>query len=226
MSGVLILKNIEHEGPGTIEDYLIGAKIPYSIVNLQTQLCPDSQSYDTLVIMGGPMSVHDTKLYPYLLEEIEIIKEFIKDGKSILGVCLGAQLIARALSTDVYKGKGTEIGWYTLDVTEVAKKDKKFSTLINPDNKTLTVFHWHGETFDIPKGALWLASSQIFPNQGFRYGNNVYAFQFHIEVTEGIILEWMKNEPVDLNAMMKETKEIYPAYIQRARSFYSTFFAL
>ncbi|MBF0473153.1 MAG: type 1 glutamine amidotransferase, partial [Nitrospirae bacterium] len=168
MSNVLILKNIDHEGPGTIEDYLLNKKIPYTIVNLKTQLCPDSADYDTLVIMGGPMSVHDAKIYPYLTDEIDIINEFIKDDKRILGICLGAQLIARALSTDVYKGKGKEIGWYNLEVTDDGKKDEKFSTLINPDKKTLTVFHWHGETFDIPKGAVRLASTELFPNQGFK----------------------------------------------------------
>jgi GMP synthase-like glutamine amidotransferase len=224
MSGVLILKNIEHEGPGTIEEHLMKLNIAYSIVNMQTQLCPDSAEYDTLVIMGGPMSVNDSKDYPYLTDEIEIIREFINDRKKILGICLGAQLIAKALSTDVYKGKGKEIGWYTLDVTQDGRNDNLFSTLINPDNKTLTLFHWHGETFDIPAGAVRLASSELFPNQGFRYGNNVYAFQYHIEVTPEIINLWMKDEPIDHKAMQDETNRLFPAYIQRAKNFYSGFF--
>jgi GMP synthase-like glutamine amidotransferase len=225
MSGVLILKNIEHEGPGTIEDYLIGEKIPYTIVNLQTQICPDSVEYDTLVIMGGPMSVHDKKIYPYLTDEIEIINEFIHDGKKILGVCLGAQLIAQALSEDVYIGNGKEIGWYDIEVTKEGKNDTRFSKLINPDKKSLTVFHWHGETFNIPSGAVRLASTELFPNQGFRYGDNVYAFQFHIEVTGEIINQWMKDEAVDLNALQEKTNTVFPSYIAKARNFYSSFFA-
>jgi GMP synthase-like glutamine amidotransferase len=224
----LILKNVYKEGPGTIVDFLRDKKIPFKVVNLEDAECPSAGAagdYDALVMMGGPMSVHDAEKYPYLKAEEELIRDFVKRGKRVLGVCLGAQLIARALGARVFKGAEPEVGWYHIQPTAEGRADALFSKLIRGQSPHLTVFHWHAETFDIPEGARRLASSELFPNQAFAYGNGVYAFQFHIEVDRRIVYDWMKDAYPDIYSLMAETEGIYPTYLETAEAFYAAFFA-
>jgi len=226
---VLICKNIETEGPGTIEDYLRMQQIPYRIVELSKgEVILDSDNFSTLIIMGGPMSVNEAELYPYIKKEEELVKDFILKGKRVLGICLGAQIMAKALGSRVYRGKEKEIGWYNIELTEEGLKDPYIKRLAlsretGVFSKRFEVFHWHGETFDIPHGAVRLAGSELYPNQAFRYGSNAYAFQFHIEVTKDMIHEWCKDEPVDLFTMEKDTEKFYNVYHQRAMNFYRVF---
>ncbi|QWR77525.1 type 1 glutamine amidotransferase [Candidatus Magnetomonas plexicatena] len=220
----LIIKNIGNEGPGTIEDYLKSNSKPYTVIYMKEERPPKGDNYDSLVILGGPMSVNETDKYPFLIEEEALLKDFIDKGKKVLGICLGSQMIAKVLGEQVYKGPAPEIGWYDINVTEAAKDDRAFSKLIVPGTSTLKVFHWHGETFDIPVGAKRLASSELYPNQAFKYKDNVYAFQFHIEVNKQMVMEWMSSEKVDLKGLKKQTDEIYDSYLKRAMDFYSEFF--
>lgn len=225
---VLICKNIHTEGPGTIEDYLIAQKIPYRIIELSRgDVIPETDNFNTLIIMGGPMSVNDD--IDYIRREVDLVKDFIANGKKVFGVCLGAQIMAKALGAKIYVGPQKEIGWYDIELTEEGLKDQFMRSLaIHPEVgdlwKRFKVFHWHGETFDIPHGAVRLASSSLYPNQAFRYGNNAYAFQFHIEVSKGMIYDWFKNEPIDLNKLKEETERFYDIYNARARRFYELFF--
>lgn len=224
---VLILKNIPQEGPGTIEDFLGREKIPCRIVELKSEKITDSD-YDILVIMGGPMSVNDEGKYPFLKEEERLVKDFISKGKKILGICLGAQMLAKAIGAKVYKGPKEEIGWYPIELTGDGIKDPLMQKLaIHPGVGDLwrkfKVFHWHGETFDMPEGAVRLASSELYPNQAFRYGKAAYAFQFHIEVRKEMIEEWLKHEK-DFSRIMKETETFYDEYLGRAENFYKAFF--
>lgn len=225
---VLICKNIHTEGPGTIEDYLIAQKIPYRIIELSRgDVIPETDNFNTLIIMGGPMSVNDD--IDYIRREVDLVKDFIANGKKVFGVCLGAQIMAKALGAKIYVGPQKEIGWYDIELTEEGLKDQFMRSLaIHPEVgdlwKRFKVFHWHGETFDIPHGAVRLASSALYPNQAFRYGNNAYAFQFHIEVSKGMIYDWFKNEPIDLNKLKEETERFYDIYNARARRFYELFF--
>lgn len=225
---VLICKNIHTEGPGTIEDYLIAQKIPYRIIELSRgDVIPETDNFNTLIIMGGPMSVNDD--IDYIRREVDLVKDFIANGKKVFGVCLGAQIMAKALGAKIYVGPKKEIGWYDIELTEEGLKDQFMRSLaIHPEVgdlwKRFKVFHWHGETFDIPHGAVRLASSSLYPNQAFRYGNNAYAFQFHIEVSKGMIYDWFKNEPIDLNKLKEETERFYDIYNARARRFYELFF--
>ncbi len=226
---VLILKNIPAEGPGTIEDFLREQGIPYRIVELGKEAIPPSGEFDTLVMMGGPMSVHDEEIYPYIKREMELVREFIAKGKRVFGVCLGAQIMAKALGAEVYAGPEKEIGWYDIELTEDGIRDPLINKLaVHPRAgdfwKRFKVFHWHGETFDIPAGAVRLAKSGIYPNQGFRFGSNAYAFQFHIEVKKEMIYEWLKDEPVDMEQVRKQTEAIYDDYLCRAMNFYRAFF--
>ncbi len=227
---VLICKNAENEGPGTIEDYLMEKGLPYKIVELsQGESIPDHDDFEALVIMGGPMSVNDNELYPYLEEEKTLVKDFISRDKRILGICLGAQIMAKALGSRVYRGTEEEIGWYDIELTEEGAKDLCMKSLaIHPEGGDISnkfkVFHWHGETFTMPTSAIRLASSERYPNQAFRYGENAYAFQFHIEVSKEIIYDWFDETPFYSDKLREETEQFYDAYQNRATQFYEKYF--
>ena len=224
---VLILKNISAEGPGTIEDYLHLKEIPSTIVDLcKGESLPDATSFDTLIMLGGPMSVNDE--ISYIRKEEELVRDFASVGKKILGVCLGAQIMAKALGAKVYKGPAPEVGWLDIILCEEGLRDSLMLSMTgNPDageiGKKAKVFHWHGETFDIPHGASRLASSDLYPNQAFRYGRG-YALQFHIEVSEQIIYDWMSGEKIDMSNLRVETGRNYDMYHKRAFAFYEKFF--
>lgn len=225
---VLILKNISSEGPGTIEDFLVRSGIPYVIADLASGEFPDASAYDTLVMMGGPMSVNESDRYPYIGREAELARTFMAQGRKVLGVCLGAQIMAKALGARVYPGTEKEVGWYDIELVDGGADDPRMKLLASDGKgtvgKTFRVFHWHGETFDIPKGAVRLAQSPLYPNQAFRFGKNAYAFQFHIEVTEQMILEWLRHEAVDLERIGRDTEVFYADYARRAKDFYRAFF--
>lgn len=224
---VLILKNIASEGPGTIEDFLLGNGMTYRVVELSSEPLPDTGGFDSLVMMGGPMSVNDD--IPYIRREEELVREFISGGKKVFGVCLGAQIMAKALGASVYVGPQKEIGWHDIELTEEGAADPLMKLLASPLAsgslaKRFKVFQWHGETFDLPAGATRIAGSDIYLNQAFRYGERAYAFQFHIEVTKEIIYDWLKNEPVDMRLIKRQSEEIYDEYLSRTMLFYKAFF--
>ncbi|OGW39336.1 MAG: hypothetical protein A2010_04220 [Nitrospirae bacterium GWD2_57_9] len=223
---VLIIKNIASEGPGTIEGHLQAEQIPYSIVDLsREEPVQDLNSFSHMVVMGGPMAVYEMHLHPWLREEARLIELAIKSSKHVLGICLGAQMIAHVLGAKVYAGGKKEIGWYDVHLTAEGMKDQVMSTLSVNGSSRAEVFQWHGDTFDLPAGAVLLASSDLFPNQAFRYSDRVYALQFHIEVTPAIVLDWLKDEKtVDLNTVQSSSSRIYDRYRQRASNFYRRFF--
>ncbi len=223
---VLIIKNVFSEGPGTIADYLNSETIPYSICEMSTgDAVPDLDSFTHLLIMGGPMAVYEMQHYPYLVNEALFIDRSIKANKHVLGVCLGAQMVAHALGAKVYPGQKKEIGWYEVALDPDGMSDPLMSALALPDRNAAQVFQWHGDTFDLPRGAVRLASSDIFPNQAFRYTDRVYALQFHIEVTPTIVRDWLAREQgVDVASITAESERIFNAYQGRAMKFYKGFF--
>jgi GMP synthase (glutamine-hydrolysing) len=228
---VLILKNVAGEGPGTIEDFLAERKVPFRVVEMYREDLPPYADMRTLVIMGGPMSVNEGSIYPYLAREEELVREFLEEGKSVLGICLGAQVMAKALGAKVYPGAEKEIGWYDIELRGEAIGDPLMTRLANHPRagdfwKIFKVFHWHGETFDIPPGAERLANSALYENQAFRYGKAAYAFQFHIEVRKEMIYRWLRDEPVDMERIRMETDMFYNDYHGRALNFYKAFFTL
>lgn len=147
-----------------------------------------------LLILGGPMSAHEEDHYPFLRWEKRIIRAAIEDQVPVLGICLGAQLIAAATGSDVYAGKMTEIGWYPISLTPHGHVDSLLGYL--PERPI--VFQWHRDGFDLPSGALRLASSIYFENQAFRIGKTVYGLQFHLEVTPVMIERWLDERSKDL----------------------------
>jgi GMP synthase-like glutamine amidotransferase len=186
---VLIVKHIEIEGPGLIEDCLKHEKISYQILTLNSSVgLPKPNDFSHIVILGGPMNVYEEDRYPFLREEDFFIKEAIQRGKSILGICLGSQLIAKALGARVLKAPVKEIGWHDVSLTRIGSIDPIFSRL----PKTFSVFQWHEDTFDIPHRSTLIATSSLIPYQAFRYGENAYGLQFHLEVTQEMIRGWIE----------------------------------
>lgn len=226
---VLILKNISSEGPGTIEDFLRESRIPCRIADLSSEVIPPAEEYDSMVILGGPMSVNEEGIYPYIGDEIRLVRSFLEQGKGVLGICLGAQIMAKALGAKVYRGPEQEIGWHDIEIVENGSGDPLIARLaVRPGagdiSRRFKVFHWHGETFDIPSGGVRLAQSALYPNQAFAWGRRAYAFQFHIEVTPDIIYGWLGNEPVDMEMVRKDTEAFYRECRERAWQFYEAFF--
>ncbi len=225
---VLILKNVFSEGPGTIADYLGAENIPSAICDLSIgDAVPDPGSFTHLIIMGGPMAVYEMHRYSYLAKEARLIKGAIEANKHVLGVCLGAQMVAHVLGAKVYPGQNKEIGWLEVALTPDGMSDPLMSSLALPGRNAAQVFQWHGDTFDLPHNTAWLASSDLFPNQAFRYADRVYALQFHIEVTPAIVLDWMaKEQGFDFASLKAESDRIFTAYRERAMKFYRGFFRL
>jgi GMP synthase-like glutamine amidotransferase len=172
------LQHVPFEGLGSIESWLRAAG--YEITHtrfFESVRLPDPREIDLVIVMGGPMSVNDEGEFPWLVPEKEFIRRAIGAGKSVLGVCLGAQLIASAMGARVYRNPVKEIGWFA--VQGVGPVDG--STFRFPP--AAEVFHWHGETFDLPPGAIRLASSEGCENQAFQLGQSVIGLQFHLETT-------------------------------------------
>jgi len=182
---VLAFRHVPFEGLGLIEPALTQRQIAVEFADLyQTDAAPpDTSAYAALVFLGGPMSVNDD--LPFLRQEMEFVRQAVARRQPVLGICLGAQLIARALGATVQRNPAKEIGWYPLSFTEASAEDRLFRGL-----SAETVFHWHGETFDLPAGAELLATSELCRNQAYRIGESVYGLQFHLEVTPEMIADW------------------------------------
>jgi len=189
---VLCLQHVPHETLGIIGPALAEAGLSCRPIELFREL-PNTLPWDEaagLVVMGGPMNVDQTEQHPFLAAEPAWIREAIDRRLPVLGVCLGSQLVAKALGAAVTANPVEEIGWYPLDLCDAAAEDR----LLAGCPRRLTVFQWHGDTFALPEGVVPLASSPTCENQAFRYGDRAYAFQFHLEVTAGMIDTWL-DEP-------------------------------
>ncbi|PIQ86271.1 MAG: glutamine amidotransferase [Candidatus Omnitrophica bacterium CG11_big_fil_rev_8_21_14_0_20_45_26] len=227
----LIIKHVPHEGGGTLEEYLKNQSVTIDCCELsQGQVLPkDPSAYELILIMGGPMNVDEHQKYPFLPLEKAFIQRTLKSQVPMVGICLGAQLIAQALGTRVYRGPQKEIGWKPIAWTQDAQEDE----VLKPFAKTpLTVLHWHGDTFDLPKKARRLASTDLYENQAFRFGERVYAFQFHIETTPAMLKVWFKEDLEDLKSVPhltpasieEDTQRYYPQLEKEAFAIYEKLF--
>jgi len=189
---IYALYHSEAETMGYLGDVLTEMGFPHRDVHLYRGdgLPRDTSHLQGLVVMGGPMNVDEVHRYPFLFEEVRLIEKMISESKPILGICLGAQLIAKALDARVYPNKQKEIGWHPITLTDNCVYDPVFQK----SPKSLTVLHWHGETFDLPQGAVHLAKSARCAHQAFRWGQSVYGLQFHLEVTASMVRSWVQSE--------------------------------
>ncbi len=190
MAKVLVLQHVAYEILGTLNPLLKkrGIRIRYVNFGRNPTEQPRLAGYQGLIVLGGPMNVDQITNYPHLKTEVELIKAAIDQQIPTLGICLGAQLIARALGAKVYPNPAKEIGWYPVSLTEAGQQDHVLGTF----QATETIFQWHNDTFEIPKGAQHLASSPSCPNQAFRYADNIYGVQFHLEVDQAMIERWLQ----------------------------------
>lgn len=179
---------------------------------------------DWLAILGGPIGVYETAAYPWLEEEITLIGQWLKAGQPVVGICLGAQLMAAALGARVYPGHGKEIGWASLILTE----EGKHSPIRHLTAEASSMLHWHGDTFDLPQGATLLASTAVYPNQVYRWGEKALAFQCHPEFDHARAEQWLIGHGaelnaagVDLNRLREETLAKGESLKQQARAFLS-----
>ncbi len=187
----------------------------------------DALSDDLLVVLGGPISVNDTAMFPFLEGEICLLKQRIAADKPTLGICLGAQLIARALGAKVYTGE-KEIGWYELSLTAAGEQ----SALRYLGAKHCSMLHWHGETFDLPVGAALLASSEKCLHQAFSYGRNILALQFHPEITQRAMEKWfighigeiMQTDGVSVEKLREDTRQFANQLEVQGELFFNSWF--
>jgi GMP synthase (glutamine-hydrolysing) len=176
----LVLQHVAPEGPGGIGDALRRAEVALRTIHVyRGEPVPAALESDALVVMGGPMGVYEADQFPHLRAELRLIEDAIARGRPVIGVCLGSQLIAAALGARVYPSGHKELGWYPVTLTDAAANDP----LLRDAPRQFVGLHWHGDIFDLPAGAVHLASSQMTTHQAFRYARNVYAFLFHMEVT-------------------------------------------
>jgi GMP synthase-like glutamine amidotransferase len=184
---VLVLQHIACEPPGVYEDALRDRGCTLHRVELdEGEPLPDWREFDAIVAMGGPMSVNDDGELPWLTAEKQAIGEAVRAGQPYFGACLGVQLLAASLGAEVYPGPSPEVGILPVTLTDEARADPVFRGL---PVEFLTL-QWHGDTFDLPDGAVALARSPAYANQAFRWGERAYGVQFHLEVDAELAREW------------------------------------
>ena len=200
-------QHVPFEGLGNIEEWATanGHKLT-STQFYEDSTLPALQDFDWLIIMGGTMGVYDEEKYSWLVTEKRFIRQAIEAGKTILGICLGAQLLAEVLGSKVYSNKDKEIGWFPIQLSLEATKNKLFAAINSP----VIVFHWHGDTFDLPQNAIHLAHSEACKNQAFVYNKKVLGFQFHLEMSETILRKMIDNDGKELikGTNIQDEKEI------------------
>lgn len=208
-------QHVPFEGLGSIEPWLDsnGYELTSTRFFESTDL-PDSKTIDLLVVMGGPMSVNDEDKYTWLALEKQFVREIIAFGKPVLGICLGAQIIANAMGAKVFPNPVKEIGWFP--VHAVPSVD---SSVFNFPPSQI-VFHWHGETFDLPRGAVRVAKSEGCENQAFQLGKRVIGLQFHLETTPRSASELVSNcrEEIVPSRYVQTEEEILSASLSRYES--------
>jgi GMP synthase (glutamine-hydrolysing) len=217
MAKIYVLQHHPVESLCNIADALEGAALAWQYIHVnEGQSVPASmKGAGGLVVLGGPMSVYQTERYPWLGDEMRLIEDAVKSNLPVLGICLGAQILAAALGAKVDRNpNGKEIGWHPISLSDAAKDDRLMRDL----PATMTPFHWHGDIFDLPPGAASLASSDKTPCQAFRHGDKTYGFQFHFEVTHQSIAAManafakdLARQNIPADQMIAQTAEFLPA---------------
>ena len=212
---VLAIRHVPIEDLGSFAPALRdrGLGVSYRDAALDDLRARDLVDADILIVLGGPIGVYETRDYPFLADEITTIERRLRLGRPVLGVCLGSQLMAKALGARVYKGRRKEIGWSPLQLTTAGR----LSPLRELGGRT-AVLHWHGDTFDLPKHATLLASTKLYENQAFAWGERALALQFHTEVTAHGLERWFighaaeiaATRGIDVASLRRQTRRAAP----------------
>ena len=211
---VIVFQHVPYEPLGTLDALLktAGFRIRYVNFGRDPGVRPTLDGYAALIVLGGPMNANQIDAYPNLVTEVEIIREAVARDMSLLGICLGAQLLAKALGGAVSRNPVREIGWYDVELTDAGVDDPVLSTFARRQQ----VFQWHEDGIVLPPGAVHLATSPASQVQAFRYGEHAYGFQFHLEVDESLIDRWL-TIPDNQRVLGEERGRIDPDEI-RART--------
>lgn len=219
---ILFIKHINIEGPGSFQNLLNQAGCEIRIVELaQGQSLPPIEECRAVVSLGGPMSVYETNKYPFLVDEESFLLQAIHKKIPVLGICLGAQMLAKICLGKVIKSPVKEIGWYKVALNAEGRKDPLFSGLKN----SLKVFQWHEDTFTIPQGAKLIVEGKGCKNQAFRIGSSVWGLQFHPEITSQLIKTWTDyyHQPPDVQKLLQGYSKYQDIYMEQARVICSNF---
>jgi GMP synthase (glutamine-hydrolysing) len=229
MRRLLVFQHVPHEILGTLDPLLRdhGFRIRYVNFGRHPDAVPDLDRYFGLIVLGGPMNCDEVTRHRHLATEVAAIQTAVRDGKPVLGICLGSQLLARALGAPVRPHHTKEIGWYDVKPTDEGRRDPLFRHFGEAER----IFQWHGDTFDIPHGAVHLATSSACAHQAFRFGHSAYGLQFHLEVDKPMIHRWLQAPSnqrelaglqgvIDPEVIVRDT----PEYIDRSRALGDTVF--
>ncbi len=218
----VIIQHVAHEGPGLIGEVLAGAGYEPTLVRMDRgDDLPDVGQMGGLVVLGGPMGVHDTDRFPWLDDERRLLAAAAGAGMPVLGVCLGAQQLAAALGADVTAGADAEIGVGTVTLTASGRRDRvlgpEYGGLADTD---VPCVHWHHDTFSLPPGSVHLAATRAYPHQAFRAGARAYGLQFHVEMTAALADGWRSFlpdgvvlEPSDLSRVETTGRRILQRFV-------------
>lgn len=187
MQNAVVIRHVQFEGLGSFESVLASRAIPYRYLDAGIDDLGPAAEADLLVVLGGTISAYQVSSFPFLKREIALIGDSVRRGTSVLGICLGAQLISASLGGQVYPGPQKEIGWSPLTLTEAGLASPLAVLRANHGK----VLHWHGDVFDLPPGAVRLASTPITPNQAFSIGKKVLGLQFHPELQVSNLERWL-----------------------------------
>ena len=208
---ILVFQHVPYEPLGTLDPLLknAGFRIRYVNFGRDASLRPALDRYEALIILGGPMNSDQIDSYPNLITEVEIIREAVQREMSVLGICLGAQLLAKALGGKIQRNARREIGWYDVELTEAGQSDPVLSRFAARQR----VFQWHEDGIELPDGVTHLARSDDSPVQAFRYREHAYGFQFHLEVDANLIERWL-SVPDNQAVLADEAGSVDPDHIR------------
>ena len=219
---ILVIMHVESEGPGTLGTFFETVNAEIHTVRLYAghSLPTDPSTFDAVVSMGGPMNVYEEGQYPFLKDETVFLRKALDANLPMMGICLGAQMIAKAADAAVTKSPEEEVGWGNVRLTDAGRRDVLFQGL----PESFDVLQWHGDMFHIPEGGKLLASSGPCPNQAFRY-RNAFGLQFHLEVTSDIIQEWFADS-AQLAEILQGYEERELRLTRHSQTMYKNFLTL